>query len=160
MRTLVVYYSLAGTTRTVATELAKELSADIEEIRCDRYRPGFAGFVKAGYDSWAGRLPPIAKPARMPSRYDLVVIGGPVWAMHAATPVRAYVQQETGQLPSLAFFLTCGGSPTAKALREMESLAGSAAQATLTVREADVKSGAFRSALSGFAATLRQRKAA
>jgi hypothetical protein len=160
MKTLVIYYSLTGTTRTVAAELAKELSADTEEIRCDRYRPGFPGFIKAGYDSWAGRLPPIAKPLHDPSAYELVLIGGPMWAWHAATPVRTYLQEQAGHTPNVAFFLTCGSAPADKALREMEMLVGSAPKGALVVHEADVKSGAFRSAVSAFIASLQQRKAA
>ena len=76
MKTLVVYYSLSGTTRAVATALAKELGADLEEIRCKRYAPGFSSALRAGYDSWRGNLPPIEPLSRAPSRYGLVVVGG------------------------------------------------------------------------------------
>jgi flavodoxin len=58
MKTLVPYYSLSGTTRTVATQLAGDLGADIEEIRCKRYLPGFWGYLRAAYDSARGNLPP------------------------------------------------------------------------------------------------------
>lgn len=158
MKSLIVYYSLSGTTRTVAEALAQKLSADIEEIRCARYRPHFSGFIRAGYDSWAGQLPPIERSQRIPSLYDLVVIGGPMWAFHVATPVRAYLRSEAGRLSSVALFLTHGGSPADKAFREMESLAGLETKGTLAVREMDVKTGAFRFAVSSFAAALQESK--
>lgn len=156
MKALIVYYSLTGTTRAVAEALAKELPADIEEIRCTRYRPGFWVFVKGIYDSAKGRLPPIDRRAHEPSAYDLVVIGAPIWASHAAPPIRTYLQQEKGKLPGVAFLLTHGGSPAETALREMEARVGRAPKATLVVRQADVKSGRFGAALAAFAATLRK----
>ena len=160
MTALVVYYSLSGTARTVAEALAKELSADIEEIRCSRYRRGFSGFIRAGYDSWAGKLPPIERPAHAASSYDLVVVGGPMWVSHAATPVRTYLQQEAGKLSGAAFFMTHGGSPPGKAFREMEALARVAPKATRAVRQVDVDAGRIGPAVSSLAAALRKSKAA
>ena len=160
MKALVVFYSLSGNTRAVAEALAKELPADIVEIRCARYRRGFPGYIRAGYDSWAGRLPPIEQPTHVTSAYDVVVVGGPMWAFHAATPVRAYLQLEAGKLSAAAFFLTHGGSPPDKAFREMEVLAGVAPKVTLAVRQVDVEAGRVSSAVSSFAAALRKSKAA
>ncbi len=160
MKTLVVYYSLSGKTRTVAQALAQELAADSEEIRCARYRPGFWVYVKGSYDSAVGRLPGINNPEREPSPYDLVVVGGPIWAGHAATPVRAYLRQQAGRLSKVAFVLTHRGSPPDKALREMQALAGVAPIDTLVVRERDVENGTFKSAASSFAASLQERGAA
>jgi hypothetical protein len=155
MKTLVVYYSLSGRTRAVAGALAQQLAADCEEIGCARYRPGFWVYVKGSYDSTAGRLPAIDKPERDPPQYDLVVVGGPIWAGHAATPVRAYLRQQAGRLSNVAFVLTHRGSPPDSALREMQALARVAPLDTLVVREADVERGTFRSAVSSFAASLQ-----
>jgi hypothetical protein len=160
MRTLIAYYSQTGTTRAVAEALARELSADVEEIRCGRYRAGFLGYVKAAYDSWSGRLPAIEPPLRDPSGYDLVVVGGPVWMMHAATPVRAFLRERAGRLPALALFLTYSGSPTDKALREMEASAGSAAKAAVALRDVDVRAGKHKPAVAAFAAKLARDGAA
>ncbi len=101
-------------------------------------------------------MPPIERPTHAPTTYDLVVIGGPIWASHPAPPVRAYLQHEVGRFSNAAFFLTHGGSSPEKALGEMEALGGVTPKATLVVRESDVKSGRFRSAVAPFAATLRK----
>ncbi|HWE20152.1 MAG TPA: flavodoxin [Hyphomicrobiaceae bacterium] len=158
MKTLVAYYSLSGTTRPVAAALAEELGADVQEIRCARYRPRFSGFIQAGYDSWADRLPSIETSKHPPSGYDLVVIGGPMWVWRAATPVRAYLHREASKLANVAFFLTLGGAPADKAFREMQALAGRAPTATLVVSQVDVTAGQFNPAVRSFAAALRERE--
>ena len=160
MRALVVYYSLAGTTRAVAQALAMEFGADSEEIRCGRYRMSLLSFFKAGYDSWKGRLPPIDPPSRDPSHYDLVVIGGPVWASHAATPVRTYLRDHASRFQRVAFFVTMGGTGSEPSLREMEQITGRAPMATLAVRAAEVKKESFGPAVASFAARLRAEEAA
>lgn len=160
MKALVVYYSLSGNTRTVATALAADLGADIEELRCSRYSSGFRGYFQACYDSWKGNLPPIEALVHAPSQYDLVVIAGPIWMFHPATPVRAYLKLERSRLPRVAFVLTHGGSAEERSLREMEEIAGKAPLATIVVREMDVKAQRFASALSSFEAKLRRAEAA
>jgi hypothetical protein len=157
---LIVYYSLSGTARAVATALAHELGADIEEIRCGRYSRGFWGFIHAAYESWKGDLPPIEPLSHAQSRYDLVVIGGPIWMYRPAPPVRAYLRQEAARLTRPAFFLTHGGSAGERSLREMELVAGRAPVATLVVREADVRQGKSGPAVSSFASALRTKFAA
>lgn len=160
MRTLVVFYSLSGNSRVVGQAMAEALAADIEEIRCDRYRPGIVDALKAVYDGWAGKLPQIGPPQRSPSDYDLVVVGGPIWAWHAATPLRAYLRGQTGKFRGIAFFLTHGGSPPDRAFAEMETLADATPQAVIAIREADVKARRFLPALSTFVSALRKDMAA
>jgi hypothetical protein len=155
MKTLVVYYSLTGRTRALAQALVQELGADSGEIRCARYRAGFWIYVKGSYDSAVGRLPPIEAPERSPSGYDLVVLAGPIWASHAAPPLRAYLRGHAGGLANVAFALTHRGSPPGKALRELQTLAGVAPTGTLVVRESDVGTGASQRAVAAFADALR-----
>jgi len=159
MGALVAFYSLTGATRRVAQALAAELGAEVEEMRCPKYRPGFLGFWQAGYASWRGWIPEIAPPTHNPSDYDLVVVGGPVWGWNACTPIRAYLMREAARLPAVAFFVTVGGVGFKPALATMETLAGRKPWATLVLRTEDFKQGKDRSAVASFAAALRQSKA-
>lgn len=160
MKSLVVYYSLSGNTRTVATAIARELGADIEEIHCRRYGGGGWSYLRAAIDSWRGRLPEIDAPSRSPAGYDLVVVGGPVWTGHLAPPVRAWLAGQQPRLSGVAFFVTFGGRGAERALQEMREQGGAEPKATLTVREDDIKKGRFSSAVVSFAAKLRERLAA
>lgn len=155
MRTRVIFYSLSGTARAVAETIARDLAADIEEIKCPRYRKSIMGFLRAGYDGWNNKLPPIDRLQRAPADYDLIVVGGPIWAWHAATPVRSFLQMHKGAFADVAFFLTHGGSSPDGVFREMEGLAGKAPKATIAVRTADVERRTFTPAVAEFVATLR-----
>ncbi|KEZ76148.1 flavodoxin family protein [Salinisphaera hydrothermalis] len=156
MNTLIVYYSLTGTTQTVATALGRKLEADVEALHCDRYTPDWRGMLRAGYDSWRHHLPALARVRHDPSNYALVIVGGPIWTFHPCTPVRAYLQQERTRLPQAAFFLTHGGSAGERCLREMETLSRHAPVATMVLREADVKGDRYGAAVTSFADSLRR----
>jgi flavodoxin len=156
MKGLVVYYSLSGNTRSVATALARDLAADTEELRCPRYASGVWGYMRAGFDSWKGNLPAIEKLSHTPLQYELVVVAGPIWAFHPATPIRTFLKQERTRLPRVAFLLTHGGSAGERSLREMEKIAGQAPVANLIVRQQDVKGRTFASSLASFEAKLQE----
>lgn len=158
MRTLVVFYSLTGTTHRVAQALAAALEADLEEIHCPEYRRRF-GVLRAGYASWKGKVPKISGPEHDSSHYDLVLVGGPVWAWNACPPVRAYLMREAARLRTVAFFVTVGGVGFERALATMETLAGRKPAATLVLRTEDFKRGGDRVAIADFATVLRGSKA-
>ena len=124
MRCLVVYHSRSGNTRKVAERAARDLGADAVEIRAARYGLGIFGFLRAAFDSWRGRLPVIEVSGGAPEHYDFVLLMAPVWAGHAATPMRAYLAQNRGRLKRAAFLLTCGGWCPPRAFEEMSNISG------------------------------------
>lgn len=159
MRILVVFYSLSGNTRKVAEAIAGSLSADLEEIACDAYTPGFRGYLKAAYDTWRGKLPAIAATGHPVERYDLVIIGGPMWAGHIATPVASFLAAQAGKLRHVAFFLTHGGAPPENVFLDMKTMLGAVPRTVIAIREADVKAGAHAIPVSRFADALRPYEA-
>jgi menaquinone-dependent protoporphyrinogen IX oxidase len=161
MRNLVVYYSFTGNTRVVAERAARELDADTAEVRAPRYESGGFRFLRAAFDSWRGRLPAIEVNGGRLEEYDVVLLMAPVWAGHAATPMRAYLAQNRGKLKRAAFLLTCAGSCPPRAFQEMSSLAGLEPEATCTLLDREIKDSAgLPSTLASFLASLKLGKAA
>ena len=124
MRALVVYYSFTGNTRNVAEPAARDLGADIAEVRSVRYESGGFRFLRAAFDSWRGRLPAINVSGPLPDEYDFVLLMSPVWAGHAATPMRAYLAQNRRKIKRTAFLLACAGSCPPRAFEQLAALAG------------------------------------
>ena len=139
MRTLIVFYSRTGTTKKLALALADALNAELREIECKRYRPGILRYLRAGYDSVRGNLPPIEFQFDLKPVYDLVLVGTPIWTSHPALPVRTFLTQHTVPEAPVGLFLTHGGhSPPQDAIKEMETLLARPAEATLVMNENDM----------------------
>lgn len=136
--TLVVYFSRSGNTRHVAEMLAKELSADLDEIREAGERRGILGFLRSGYEAVKGIAPAIFESARKPGDYARVLVGTPVWAGHVASPVRAYLELHRDELRHVAFFCTYGGRGAVGAFSDMAQLVGQPPEGTLAVSEREV----------------------
>ncbi|HEX8789404.1 MAG TPA: flavodoxin [Polyangiaceae bacterium] len=155
MNTLVVFYSRSGTTREAAERIARKLGADIEEIVDPTDRRGIRGWIRSILDARRGRKPPISPARKDPSRYDLVVIGTPVWDAHVSAPVRAYLSAHAGSLRRVAFFVTEGGRGESRVFREMRELAGRSAVATLLLLQRDVQRGRDAAAINAFVRMIR-----
>jgi flavodoxin len=161
MRSLIVYFSLAGNTRTVAERAARDLDAGIAEVHAARYEAGAFRILRAAFDGWRGRLPPIEAGGAHPEGYDFVLVMAPVWAGHAATPIRAYLAQNRGRFKRVAFLLTCGGNCPPRAFEEMAAHAGLEPEATFTLRDQEIKAGTeLPAALASFLASVRLDTAA
>lgn len=155
MKTLIVFYSRTGTTATVAHALAETLDADIAEIKCPRYRPGWLRYLRAGYDSVKGNLPPIDIPPVPYSDYDLILLGAPIWTSYPALPLRSFLS-ESRELPArVALFLTYGGhSLPEKAVEAIAKSLPTALESTLEVRHDDVEQRGFSDTIKAFAGQL------
>jgi flavodoxin len=121
MKALVVYYSRTGTTKKVAEKIAKELSADIEEIVDLKRRNGPIGFLSGGKDAATKKLTEIKTLEKDPEEYDLVVIGSPVWAGTMAPAIRTYISVK--KLKKTAFFATRGGADARRIFADMLEIA-------------------------------------
>lgn len=118
MKSLVVYYSRTNTTRKLAEKIASEANADIEEIRPKVNYQGKLGYIRGGKDAMSEKIIDLEEMAYDPKDYDVVYVGGPVWASKAANPLISYMDKN--DFNNVKFFLTAGKSGFESSFQQME----------------------------------------
>ena len=118
MKSLVVYYSRTDTTRKLAEKIAGEINADIEEIKPKVNYQGKIGYVRGGKDAMSEKIIDLEELKYNHEDYDVVYIGGPVWASKAANPLISYLNQNSFR--NVKFFLTAGKSGFESSFKQME----------------------------------------
>lgn len=91
-KSIVVFYSLTGTTKSMAEQIAKETDSDIFELQLEN--PYSLNGTKCSEESKADRKNNIQRKLKaMPdlSKYDTVFIGSPVWSNDLANPVETWI---------------------------------------------------------------------
>ena len=120
MKSLVVYYSRTNITKKLAEDIAANINADIEEIISKVNYQGKIGYARGGNDAMRGKIIDLDDFKYNPEDYDVVYIGGPVWAGRAANPVISYLKQNEGKFKNVKFFLTAGSSGFESGFKQME----------------------------------------
>jgi len=151
---LVVFYSRSGYTRKVAENIAAACEADIEEIRDIRPRKGLFGYFRSGYEASKMKLAEIEQTMADPAKYDVLILGGPVWAGKMASPIRTYITQHCDKNKAIALFCTYGGSGAEKVLRDMEKLCERKALALIAVTDDEIKKQRYRDKLDQLVKTI------
>ena len=123
LKVLVVYYSSAGHTRTIAEQVARAASADIEKLR------GIGEPAGTGTPHYLWNLRRLLlsqKPALAPFQhdardYDLVILGSPVWLGAFSPFLRSYIRTVPLDGKKVALFCSYRNSP-GSALRHVARL--------------------------------------
>jgi flavodoxin len=160
MNALVVYFSRTGTTRKVAETIASSLGADIEAIHEPQNRLGFRGYLRSAFDATLSRWVPTDAVGRDPTRYDLVIVGTPVWGWSLSAPVRAFLAAHARRLPKVAFFVTEGGSGDRRVFEQMAQVVAADPLATLALVQRDVERSTASRAIESFLASLPKKPTA
>lgn len=125
-RTLIVFYSLEGSTKLIAETLRDVLRADILEIK-PKKEIKTRGFMKY---LWGGRqvimnIIPELKPFEIDmAAFDAVIIGTPVWAFNYSPPIRAFLSKMTIKGKKVALYCTHEGTPAKTLGNLMSALEG------------------------------------
>jgi len=148
---LVAYYSRTGNTKKLGLEITKKLKADSEEIKDLKERNRvIIGWLVSGKDATMKKKTKI-KFEKNPSKYDLVIIGTPVWAWTITPAIRTYLSEN--KFKKVAFFCTNGGQK-GKTFEEMEKLSKKPI-ATLTLLDRKIKKGEYKEELNSFTKELK-----
>lgn len=150
-KVLVVYFSKSGNTRIIANEISRKLHCDIEELRIPSSYSGFLGYQRALFDAIFKRKTSIKPLTKKPSDYELVIVGGPLFASSLTGPVRSFLDLYKNEFKNVAFFLTqAGENGRTHYFNQMKSLIPKKPLAFLAITEKDLASGAFKNSVSEF----------
>jgi flavodoxin len=138
MKILVAYYSRTGTTKKVAEAFSKLLKCDSEQILDVKSRAGPLGYMKSGKEATLKKLALIKPTKKDPKKYDLVVIGTPVWAFTMSSPIRTYISGNKDLFKKVAFFCTMGGSGGKGTFKDMETLCDKSPIRTMSLKTKEV----------------------
>jgi menaquinone-dependent protoporphyrinogen IX oxidase len=158
MKILVVYYSRTGMTKKIATLISTKLrtdTIDVDEIIDQKDRSGPIGYMTGGKDAMKGELTKIAY-VKDPKDYDLIIIGGPVWAWTMCPAVRTYIDRNRDALrvKKVAFFATQGNTGSDKKFLAMEEMLRMKPVATLSVDGKDFRSEVHIQKVDDFAVRI------
>lgn len=110
MKNLVVYYSLEGNTKLIAEFIAKEIAADIIELKPKKEFPssGFRKYVWGGKSVIFKQKPELMNKDIDISKYDNIFLGTPVWAGTYASPFNTFLDIIAINNKNIALF-ACNG---------------------------------------------------
>lgn len=139
MRILIVYYSRTGNTKNIAEKIKKTLNCDIEEIKEKVNRLGIWGYIQSGRESCVRETPKICDLRHDFSKYDLIIVGTPIWAFTLASPVRSFLVNHKNSIKKFAFFCTQEGSGGENAIKEVEGVLGKKSTVNLICKANEIK---------------------
>lgn len=111
MKTLILYYSYGGNTRSIAKMLQKELGGDLAEIETAvPYTGDYNSVVDQGQrEVERGFMPEIKPLAVNPADYDRIILGTPVWWYTFAPAVKTFLSHCDLSSKEVWPFATNGG---------------------------------------------------
>lgn len=109
MKTLLVYYSKTGVVDKMAQLIAKKMNGvDLYRIQTVRkYAEGmYEAWDQAQVEIADNKMPELSGKLPDLSKYDNVIIGGPVWGFNPSNPILSYVRQNDFSNNNIAAFWT------------------------------------------------------
>jgi len=92
MKTIVLYYSLQGSTRRAAEEEARKRGADLLEIKEAAPRSVASAYLKGCYQALNHKTVPLEPEIPSLISYDNIILMAPVWAGYPAPPFNNMIE--------------------------------------------------------------------
>ena len=121
LKILVLYYSQTSNTKTVATEIATRLGADIEEIvPVNPYDGDFKATIdRCMEERQQGIITEIQPLASNIDKYDVIFIGYPVWFGTYAPPIATFLDQVDLSGKKVVPFCTFGSGGLDSSIKDL-----------------------------------------
>lgn len=154
-KTLILYFSLTGTTANVAKTLAEKLQADLYEIKpakiysrqdldwtVENCRANLEQKDSASRPAYQGELPDI-------SQYDTVIFGHPIWWGIPPRIIYTVIEDMDLTGKKVASFATSGGSTYSGAQIGMDCLLGKPIRGSVLSNDSSIDNWLSSSGLLG-----------
>ena len=159
-KVLVVYYSHTGNTRKAARDIATAMNADIEEvIDMEARGSDTLSYLNACKEAAMERPGNIAPVKENPAKYDLVILGTPVWMWNMTPAIRAYVTNNKSAFRNIAVLVTSGSDKPELVTHNIEKIIGKTAVAYTGFIESEIKDkdqSRYQKKLAAFVNDMKQ----
>lgn len=94
-KTLIIYYSRTGMSKTISETLQENINADLLGIKDLKDRSGVWGYITSAYDSFFDRETEIKPMHPDLTPYSSVVVVSPIWNWKICVPIRTLLQNNS-----------------------------------------------------------------
>ena len=110
-KTLVIYYSLTGKTKDIATQIQSLTNADVYEIKPkEEIKSGPSIYITSKKQISSGNYPEIINDFPNANEYDTIFVGSPIWWYTAAPVVLEFLKEFDFQNKNVVPFSTQGSN--------------------------------------------------
>ena len=123
-KTLIVYFSWSGHTRTVASYIKEFTGADMVEIEVQEPYSSVYNEVtaRARHELDNDIRPALKTKVENMDEYDILIVGTPIWGSHLSTPVKSFLASYDLTGKKILPFCTHGGSGTAQSVNDIRDV--------------------------------------
>jgi flavodoxin len=123
MKSLVVFYSLEGDTKLIASMMAEELNSELLELKPEKEIPkqGFQKFLWGGKSVIFKEKPVLENKIPCLDEYDTIFIGTPIWAGSYAPPIHTFISECSINNKKVAFFACHAGGGAQKCFDKLSA---------------------------------------
>jgi flavodoxin len=102
-KTLIVFFSKTGNNKFIAEKLSKTIDADIEAI-IPKTNSSFL-LILSSLFKFSASIKPISQDF---TKYDKVVILGPIWMGRLISPIKGFINKYAEKIKQIVFITVCG----------------------------------------------------